>query len=68
MDDLSQGQAEHFLGQSLRDIALAEGNILRWQCEDMYASRKGAQTLSIYQEARIRHLHAAPDKYLEKMK
>jgi len=43
-------------------------NVMRWQREGMYASHKGAQTLSIYQEARIRHLHATLDKYLEKMK
>jgi phenylpropionate dioxygenase-like ring-hydroxylating dioxygenase large terminal subunit len=39
-------------------------NIMRWQREGMYASEKGAETLSIYQESRIRHLHQTLDKYL----
>jgi len=40
-------------------------NIMRWQREGMYASEKGAQTLSIYQESRIRHVHQTLDKYLK---
>jgi phenylpropionate dioxygenase-like ring-hydroxylating dioxygenase large terminal subunit len=40
-------------------------NIMRWQREGMYASEKGAQTLSIYQESRIRHVHQTLDKYLQ---
>jgi len=49
-----------FLGSVLdQDTA-----IMRWQSEGMRASRKGAQTLSTYQESRIRHLHDTIDKYL----
>ena len=40
--------------------------ILRWQHEGMRASHKGAETLSAYQESRIRHLHATLDSYLER--
>jgi phenylpropionate dioxygenase-like ring-hydroxylating dioxygenase large terminal subunit len=40
-------------------------NIMRWQREGMYASEKGAQSLSIYQESRIRHMHQTLDKYLK---
>lgn len=39
-------------------------DIMRWQREGMYASEKGAETLSLYQESRIRHLHRTLDKYL----
>lgn len=39
-------------------------DIMRWQREGMYASEKGAETLSIYQESRIRHFHETLDKYL----
>lgn len=39
-------------------------SIMRWQREGMYASGKGAQSLSIYQEARIRHIHDMIDHYL----
>ncbi len=39
-------------------------DIMRWQREGMYASEKGAETLSLYQESRIRHLHQTLDKYL----
>tara|TARA_A100001037_G_scaffold20609_1_gene17348 strand:- start:5105 stop:6532 length:1428 start_codon:yes stop_codon:yes gene_type:complete len=38
--------------------------ILRWQHEGMRASHKGAETLSGYQESRIRHLHNTLDAYL----
>ena len=38
--------------------------ILRWQHEGMLASKKGAETLSSYQESRIRHFHAVLEKYL----
>jgi phenylpropionate dioxygenase-like ring-hydroxylating dioxygenase large terminal subunit len=41
-------------------------DIMRWQREGMYASGKGAESLSIYQEARIRHVHDTLDKYLAK--
>lgn len=39
-------------------------NIMRWQREGMHTSEKGAETLSRYQESRIRALHATLDKYL----
>jgi len=39
-------------------------DIMRWQREGMYASEKGAETLSIYQESRIRHFHETIDSYL----
>ncbi|HET8612890.1 MAG TPA: SRPBCC family protein, partial [Sphingomonas sp.] len=39
-------------------------DIMRWQREGMYASEKGAETLSIYQESRIRHFHDTLDSYL----
>ena len=38
--------------------------ILRWQHEGMRASRKGAETLSRYQESRIRHFHRTLEQYL----
>ena len=38
--------------------------ILRWQHEGMLASQKGAETLSTYQESRIRHFHNVLDKYV----
>jgi hypothetical protein len=37
---------------------------LRAQHEGMMASEKGAETLSVYQESRIRALHDTLDKYL----
>ena len=39
-------------------------DIMRLQREGMYASEKGAETLSIYQESRIRHFHETIDHYL----
>lgn len=39
--------------------------ILRWQHEGMRASHKGAETLSRYQESRIRHFHNTLDTYLD---
>lgn len=39
-------------------------NIMRWQREGMHASEKGAETLSRYQESRIRRVHETLDKYL----
>jgi phenylpropionate dioxygenase-like ring-hydroxylating dioxygenase large terminal subunit len=41
-------------------------DIMRWQREGMYASEKGAESLALYQEARIRHLHSTLDKYLQR--
>jgi len=48
----------------LAQVLDQDTNIMRWQREGMYASEKGAETLSIYQESRIRHMHATLDKYL----
>ena len=39
--------------------------IMRWQQEGMHASKKGAQTLSTYQESRIRRIHETLIKYIE---
>jgi hypothetical protein len=39
---------------------------LRAQHEGMLASEKGAETLSVYQESRIRWLHETLGKYLSK--
>jgi hypothetical protein len=49
----------------LASVLDQDTNIMRWQREGMYASGKGAETLSLYQESRIRHLHDTLDKYLE---
>ena len=49
----------------LASVLDQDTDIMRWQREGMYASGKGAATLSIYQEARIRHLHDTLDKYME---
>ena len=46
----------------LASVLDQDTNIMRWQREGMYASEKGAQTLSIYQESRIRHMHQTLDK------
>jgi phenylpropionate dioxygenase-like ring-hydroxylating dioxygenase large terminal subunit len=61
---------ENFASVESMDAFLAsvldqDTDIMRLQREGMYASRKGAETLSIYQESRIRHLHDTLDKYLE---
>ena len=40
-------------------------SIMRWQQEGMHASKKGAQTLSRYQESRIRRIHETLMKYVE---
>lgn len=50
----------------LASVLDQDTDIMRMQREGMYASGKGAETLSIYQEARIRHLHDTLDKYLER--
>jgi len=65
------GEHEAFASVASMDPFLAsvldqDTDIMRWQREGMYASGKGAQTLSLYQEARIRHLHDTLDKYLER--
>jgi phenylpropionate dioxygenase-like ring-hydroxylating dioxygenase large terminal subunit len=57
----SKGGMDAFLGQVLDQ----DTEIMRWQQEGMYASGKGAETLSIYQESRIRHVHDTLTKYLE---
>ena len=50
-----------FLGSVLDQ----DTEIMRWQQEGMYASGKGAETLTIYQESRIRHIHDTLTKYLD---
>jgi hypothetical protein len=40
--------------------------ILAWQHQGMLASEKGAETLSRYQESRIRRVHETMDKYLSR--
>lgn len=50
----------------LASVLDQDTDIMRWQREGMYASDKGAETLSIYQESRIRHLHDTIDHYLAK--
>jgi len=50
----------------LASVLDQDTNIMRWQREGMYASEKGAATLSRYQESRIRHVHETLDSYLEK--
>lgn len=67
------GEDDSFTSVASMDPFLAsvldqDTDIMRWQREGMYASGKGAATLSIYQEARIRHLHDTLDKYLEGVK
>ena len=57
----SKGGMDVFLGQVLDQ----DTEIMRWQQEGMYASGKGAETLSIYQESRIRHVHDTLTKYLD---
>jgi hypothetical protein len=64
------GENESYKSATCLDPFLAhvldqDTNIMRWQREGMYASEKGAQTLSIYQESRIRHVHQTLDKYLK---
>jgi phenylpropionate dioxygenase-like ring-hydroxylating dioxygenase large terminal subunit len=64
------GEDEKFTSIASMDPFLAsvldqDTDIMRWQREGMYTSDKGAETLSIYQEARIRHLHDTLDTYLE---
>lgn len=41
-------------------------SIMRWQQEGMHASAKGGQTLSSYQESRIRRIHETLMKYIER--
>lgn len=48
----------------LASVLDQDTDIMRWQREGMYASEKGAATLSRYQESRIRHVHETLDKYL----
>jgi hypothetical protein len=57
----SKGGMDPFLGSVLDQ----DTEIMRWQREGMYASGKGAATLSAYQESRIRHVHDTLDKYLD---
>jgi len=39
-------------------------SIMRWQQEGVHASATGAQTLSNYQEGRIRRIHETLTKYV----
>ncbi|HLY57899.1 MAG TPA: aromatic ring-hydroxylating dioxygenase subunit alpha [Stellaceae bacterium] len=48
----------------LASVLDQDTDIMRWQREGMLASEKGAETLSRYQESRIRHVHETLDKYL----
>jgi len=41
-------------------------SIMRLQQEGMHASAKGAETLSSYQESRVRWLHETLEKYLQR--
>lgn len=64
------GEDEAFASVEGMDPFLAsvldqDTDIMRWQREGMYASHKGAATLSIYQESRLRHVQDTLDKYLE---
>jgi phenylpropionate dioxygenase-like ring-hydroxylating dioxygenase large terminal subunit len=52
----------------LASVLDQDTDIMRWQLEGMYTSGKGAATLSLYQESRIRHLHDTLDKYTEGLK
>lgn len=56
----SVASMDPFLAQVLDQ----DTDIMRNQREGMYASAKGSETLSIYQEARIRHLHDTLEKYV----
>ena len=40
-------------------------SIMRWQQEGMHASAKGVETLSSYQESRVRWLHETLQKYVD---
>lgn len=49
----------------LASVLDQDTSIMRWQCEGMYASQKGAQSLSNHLESRIRHTHHTLDIYLD---
>lgn len=49
----------------LASVLDQDTDIMRWQKEGMYTSGKGAETLSRYQESRIRHVHETLDTYLD---
>ncbi len=64
------GEDDSFAGVESMDAFLAsvldqDTDIMRMQREGMYASGKGAQTLSLYQESRIRHFHKTLGEYVE---
>ena len=59
--------------QSFNDVGMGsyggaiidqDTSIMRWQQEGMHASAKGAETLSTYQESRIRRIHETLAKYI----
>jgi phenylpropionate dioxygenase-like ring-hydroxylating dioxygenase large terminal subunit len=58
-------QIEHLDKFSAR-VLDQDTNNLRWQHEGMRTSHKGAETLSSYQESRIRHFHTTLDMYMNR--
>jgi phenylpropionate dioxygenase-like ring-hydroxylating dioxygenase large terminal subunit len=63
------GEEDSFAGVASMDAFLAsvldqDTDIMRMQREGMYASGKGAETLSLYQESRIRHFHKTLGEYV----
>ncbi|WP_299309050.1 aromatic ring-hydroxylating dioxygenase subunit alpha [uncultured Croceicoccus sp.] len=64
------GEDEAFASLESMDPFLAsvldqDTDIMRAQREGMYTSGKGAQTLSSYQESRIRHFHKTLGEYMQ---
>ena len=51
----------------LASVLDQDTDIMRAQREGMYASGKGAQTLSTYQESRIRHFHHTLGEYMKEI-
>ena len=66
-EDMPYRDVRELAGFALTQVTLDQdtGN-LRAQHEGMLASEKGAETLSIYQESRIRAFHDTLEKYLGK--
>ena len=52
-------------GPFLASVLDQDTDIMRAQREGMYTSGKGAETLSIYQELRIRHFHQTLGEYMQ---
>ena len=57
--------AAHILGPGLANVFDQDGANLPQVQKGLKASKKGAITLSNYQEVRIRHFHQTLDKYLQ---